>query len=148
MKFLKFALLATAIGLSFQGVARAADPYQPPTEVIEEAPVPDDTGLYFRGDIGWSFLEWSGGKDDSAFTGGGGVGYKFNDNLRSDLRVDWTGEYNIGWGADLATTTVLGNMYFDIPTQIRLTPYVGGGAGWGWATAQDGATMMTGSPIR
>lgn len=137
MKCLKLVLLASVIGLSLQGVARAADPYQPPPAVVEEEVV-DNTGFYVRGDLGWSFLDWNQGKNDSAFTGGGGVGYQFNDNLRTDLRADWSGEYNVGWGADMSTATVLGNLYFDIPTQSIFTPYVGAGAGWGWANIQDG----------
>ena len=138
MKLLRLALLAAVAGLSLHGVARAADPYQPPPVVVEEEPVVSESGFYLRGDIGWSFLEWDGGKDDSAFTGGGGVGYKFNENLRSDVRVDWSGDYNIGYGADMSTTTVLGNLYFDIPTSTILTPYVGAGAGWGWASVDNG----------
>ena len=90
MKLLKLAFLSAVASLGFQGVARAADPYQPPPVVVEEEPVLTQSGFYLRGDIGWSFLTWDGGKDDSAFTTGGGVGYKFNDNLRSDVRVDWS----------------------------------------------------------
>jgi len=137
MKHLKLALITAALGVSLQGVAHAADPYQPPV-VVEETPVVNESGFYVRGDIGWSFLEWGGGKDDSAFTGGGGVGYQINENLRSDVRVDWSGDYNIGAGADMSTTTVLGNLYFDIPTQSIFTPYVGAGAGWGWANIDKG----------
>lgn len=138
MKFLRLALLAGVAALSLQGVARAADPYQPPPVDVEEEPVVSQSGFYLRGDIGWSFLEWNGGKDDSAFVGGGGVGYRINENLRTDARLEWSGDYAVGYGADMSTTTALGNLYFDIPTSTILTPYVGAGAGWGWASVEDG----------
>lgn len=111
---LGFSLLAgtTAPGL-------AAD-YSP------EAPV-SSSGFYLRGDAGWSWLD-TDVEDNSALTLGGGAGYRFNDNLRTDLRADWAG---IG-SDDNAFTTVLGNVYFDIPTDTILTPYLGAGAGYGW----------------
>ena len=138
MKCLRLSLAVSAALVCLQGIAHAADPYQPPPVAVEEAAPEDTLGFYLRGDLGWSFLEWSGGKDDSAFTGGGGAGYKFNQNLRGDVRLDWSGKYDIGPNADLSTTTLLGNMYFDIPTQTALTPYLGAGAGWGWANVDGG----------
>ena len=147
MKCLRLALAACAAAVSFHGIAHAADPYQPAPVVVEEAPYEDTLGFYLRGDIGWSFLEWSGGKDDNAFTGGGGVGYQFTQNLRGDVRVDWSGDYDIGPNADLSTTTLLGNMYFDIPTETIFTPYVGGGAGWGWASV-DGRQYRVAGDMR
>ena len=53
---------------------------------------------------------------------GGGVGYRFNDNMRTDLTVDWAGKYNIGAGANLSTTTVLGNLYYDLDNDSAFTP--------------------------
>jgi opacity protein-like surface antigen len=153
MKCLRLALAACAAAVSFHGIAHAADPYQPAPVVVEEAPYEDTLGFYLRGDIGWSFLEWSGGNDDNAFTGGGGVGYQFTQNLRGDVRVDWSGDYDIGPNADLSTTTLLGNMYFDIPTETIFTPYVGGGAGWGWASVDGNSddaftySLMAGATI-
>ncbi len=64
------------------------------------------TSFYLRGDLGWSFLEWSGGDDDSAVSLGGGVGYQFNENMRADITADWAGDYNVAPGADMSTTTV------------------------------------------
>ncbi len=64
-----------------------------------------DLGFYLRGDIGWSFLEWSG-DDSNAFTGVFGVGYQFTDYLRSDLRVDYAGVYTNG--PDMSVTTAPG----------------------------------------
>jgi opacity protein-like surface antigen len=136
-KMIRASLLGSAMMLAMATASQAADPYAPPPV----AETPQDyakMGWYLRGDIGWSFLEWSGGEDDNAFALGGGVGYQFNDYLRSDLRVDWAGNYDIGGGDDMGVTTVLGNLYLDVPTGTMITPYVGGGIGYGW-TSVDGA---------
>jgi opacity protein-like surface antigen len=136
-KMIRATLLGSAMMMAMATASHAADPYSPPPV----AETPQDyakMGWYLRGDIGWSFLEWSGGADDDALALGGGVGYQFNDYLRSDLRLDWAGDYSIGGGDDMSVTTVLGNLYFDLPTGTMITPYVGGGIGYGW-TSVDGA---------
>ncbi len=130
MKAYGFTLVAALFALGT--AAQAADPETVPAETYEAM------GLYLRADAGWSFLEWAGGDDDSAFAAGGGVGYRFNDNLRADVRVDYAGEYDVAPGADMSVSTVLGNLYFDIPTDTALTPYVGAGVGYGWTSVEDG----------
>lgn len=112
--------------------AQATDPETVPAETYEAM------GLYLRADAGWSFLEWAGGDDDSAFAAGGGVGYRFNDNLRADVRVDYAGEYDVAPGADMSVSSVLGNLYLDIPTDTAFTPYVGAGVGYGWTSVDNG----------
>lgn len=121
MKNITKALLGLGMLAGAAAPAFAADAYSP------EAPI-STTGFYIRGDAGWSWLNTD---DDDSSVGviGGGVGYQFNDNLRTDLRADWAG---IGNG-DTSFTTVLGNVYFDIPTQTIVTPYLGAGVGYGWA---------------
>jgi opacity protein-like surface antigen len=95
-------------------------------------------GFYLRGDIGWSFLEWSG-RDDNELVAGGGIGYVINDNLRTDLRVDWAGFYDTTPSADdMTLTTVLGNVYFDIPMDTMITPYLGAGVGYGFGSVDGG----------
>ncbi|WP_119392086.1 outer membrane protein [Taklimakanibacter lacteus] len=136
MKSLKIALLATAMTAGVAAVAQAADPSVPVEETPPVQQEYQDSGFYVRGDLGWSFLNW--GDDDDAFTLGGGVGYQFNDYLRSDLRVDWSGDYEVAPGADASLTTVLGNLYFDWKNDSMFTPYVGAGAGYGWVDADDG----------
>ena len=128
MNMLKTILLAGLVSLPLVAVAQAADadPYVP-----SEAST--TTGFYLRGDAGASFLNWSGGKDDTSWVAGGGVGYQFNDNFRTDLTVDWSGDYSIAPGATLGTTVVLGNGYFDWKNNSMFTPYVGAGLGYGWA---------------
>ena len=112
--------------------AQATDPETVPAETYEAM------GLYLRADAGWSFLEWAGGEDDSAFAAGAGVGYRFNDSLRADVRVDYAGEYDVAPGADMSVSTVLGNLYFDLPTDTAFTPYVGAGVGYGWTSVENG----------
>jgi len=89
--------------------------------------------FYIRGDVGWSFLEWNGGPDDSAATIGAGIGVMWNEVLRSDVRLDWSGNYEMTV-TDLDATTLLGNTYIDIPLDLTfpLKPYAGLGLGWGW----------------
>ena len=130
MKALKVSLLAGAMLIAAGAAARAADPDAP-------ADTYQAMGFYLRGDLGWSFLDWGGGDDDNALAVGGGAGYRFNDNLRTDLRLDWAGDYEVAPDADLSVTTVLGNLYFDMANDTMFTPYLGAGAGYGW-TSNDG----------
>jgi opacity protein-like surface antigen len=133
MNIFKTVLLAGLVSLplvSFSGVAaRAADadPYVP-------SEVAATSGFYLRGDAGASFLNWSGGTDDTSWVAGGGFGYRFNDYFRADLTGDWSGNYSIAPGAKLDTAIVLGNVYFDWKNDSMFTPYVGAGIGYGWAS--------------
>jgi opacity protein-like surface antigen len=140
MTFLKTLLLAGAVAVPFSGSAQAADiAPDVPSEVETSA-----SGLYVRGDIGWSFLEWSGGSDDNAFVGGGGIGYQYNENFRMDVTADWAGEYEIAPGADISTTTLLGNAYYDFANDSMFTPYIGAGVGYGWVNGSGGAADKDG----
>ena len=127
MKVFKISLLASLLSLPVAVSAQAAD-LQPEVTAAES----EAMGFYLRGDLGWSFLEWSGGSDDSAVSFGGGVGYQFNPNMRADVTADWAGDYGVAPGADMSTTTVLGNLYFDWANDSAFTPYVGAGLGYGW----------------
>jgi opacity protein-like surface antigen len=121
MKNITKALLGLGMLAGAAAPALAADAYTP------DAPI-TASGFYIRGDAGWSWLS-TDSDDHSVGVVGGGVGYQFNDNLRTDLRADWAG---IG-SDDASFTTVLGNVYFDIPTQTIITPYLGAGLGYGWS---------------
>jgi opacity protein-like surface antigen len=128
MNILRTVLLAGLV--SFPMVAAQAADANPdvPSEVATT------TGFYLRGDAGASFLNWSGGSNDTSWVAGAGVGYQFNDNFRADLTGDWSGDYSIAPGAKLNTQVVLGNVYFDWKNDSMFTPYVGGGLGYGWAS--------------
>lgn len=55
-----------------------------------------------------------------------GVGYRFSELFRSDLTVDWTGDYGSS-----SAWTVMGNGYVDFAFGQWLKPYLGAGIGWG-----------------
>ena len=140
MSFLKTLLLAGVVAVPMSVASQAAD-------IAPDVPSDVDTslsGLYVRGDIGWSFLEWSGGADDNAFVGGGGIGYQYNDMFRTDLTVDWAGDYEIAPGAEISTTTILGNAYLDFANDTMFTPYVGAGVGYGWVNGSGTAADKDG----
>lgn len=122
MKFFTKSLLALGLlaGVS-STAAMAADAYAP-------EPVVSASNFYIRGDAGWSWLNTKD-DDNSVAVIGGGVGYRFTPNLRADLRGDYAGVGN----NDHYFGTVLGNLYFDIPTQTIFTPYIGAGVGYGWS---------------
>ena len=78
---------------------------------------------------------------------GGAVGVKWNELLRTELELShavwsanhWThtgdGGYAGAASGNLQATYLLGNVWFDVPTNGMVTPYVGGGLGVGWANA-------------
>ncbi len=140
MKMFKILLLAGAVLAPGAVAAQAAD-LDPDMPVAAD---PSMMGLYLRADAGWSFLEWSGGSDDSSFVAGGGIGYRFSDNVRADITADWSGDYNVAPGAEISTTAVLGNVYFDWANNSMFTPYIGIGAGYGWVDGSGGAVDDSG----
>ena len=138
MKQFKILLLAGAIVMPIvmpMGVAAMAADVDPD---VPAAGDPAMIGLYLRADAGWSFLDWAGGADDDNFVLGGGVGYRFSDNLRSDITMDWSGDYGVGVGQEISTTALLGNVYYDFANDSMFTPYVGVGAGYGWVEGTGG----------
>jgi opacity protein-like surface antigen len=132
MNMFKMMLLATVVALPLSVGAKAADIAPDVPNEVETS----NMGLYLRGDIGGSFLEWSGGEDDKAFVAGGGIGYQFNDNFRMDVTGDFSGDYQIAPGAEISTMTVLGNGYFDFANDTMFTPYIGAGVGYGWVNGK------------
>jgi opacity protein-like surface antigen len=132
MKMFKMMMLATVVAVPLSVSANAAD-------IAPDVPSDVDTstlGLYLRGDVGGSFLNWSGGKDDKAFVAGAGIGYQYNEMFRMDMTADWAGNYKIAPGAEISTTTLLGNAYIDFANDSMFTPYVGAGLGYGWVNGK------------
>lgn len=152
---LKSVVSGLVLSLSVTG-AIAADLPEPP--VIEYEPGPEfveiGSSWYIRADIGYKIYaepslgrtgeEWINSAADHTGLVGGGVGYRWNDSLRTDLTLDYEFPTNIdgnapcgGCGAglysaesaDLSVWTVLFNGYFDIGTWSGFTPYVGAGVG-------------------
>lgn len=112
------------------GQAVAADlPPAPDAGVIAPAP-PALGNWYVRGDVGLGIFDGQG--SDEAFTGGIGIGYRWSDLLRTDVTVDYTGEYDLSGGVDAEAYTVLANAYVDFnlgPAWFK--PYIGAGIGYG-----------------
>ncbi len=124
------ALLATALAMP----AMAADPD------YDYGMAAAASGLYVQVDLGASLLRWDGPRDDEAFTIGGGIGYRFNDVLRADVRYTYAGKYSIGGGTDLTASTLMGNIFFDLPVRdLPFRPYIGAGLGYGWANYSPGS---------
>lgn len=128
MKFLKTVFLAGLVSAPMFSAAQAAD-----ANAYVPSEVATTSGFYLRGDAGASFLNWSGGDDDTSYVAGGGFGYQFNDNFRADVTAEFSGNYSVAPGAKLDTTIILGNAYFDLKNDTMFTPYVGGGLGYGYA---------------
>lgn len=145
--------------------------------VFEPLPQPALAGWYLRGDIGYNFKSKTGGKwdfwnqfeepyrgvddtfnyDDFSLKGGAsygvGVGYRFNDMLRTDLTLDYfrasiNGRTNCPSYAKsshglnpvednchyednskASVWTAMANAYVDLPRVGPLTPYLGAGIG-------------------
>ncbi|QRM56580.1 outer membrane protein [Sinorhizobium sp. BG8] len=144
--------------------AFAADVYQP--EPVQPAPVEQvvvsSSGWYLRGDLGYGWTHMRGANyyqggpggfktdfDDTDLDGGvilgGGVGYQWNDYLRTDVTVDYlfdsdfkgstSGSCGVAANcvstdrASMSALSLLANAYVDIGTYGGVTPYVGAGIG-------------------
>ncbi len=76
---------------------------------------------------------------------GGAVGAKWNDMLRTELELSHSSvgarDFSYSGGAfspasgNLNATYLLANVWLDVPTHSQITPYIGGGIGYGWANA-------------
>lgn len=85
--------------------------------------------LYLRGDLGVGVLDGLG--SDDAFALGAGLGYRFNENIRSDITFDYAGEYGLNIpGTEASSFTSLINLYVDFKLDGKITPYIGVGAGF------------------
>jgi opacity protein-like surface antigen len=135
MNMFKMMLLAGVVAVPLSVSARAADIAPDVPSEVETS----NMGVYLRGDVGASFLQWSGGADDEAFVGGGGIGFQYSDMVRMDLTADFAGKYKIAPGAEISTTTLLGNAYLDFANDTMFTPYIGAGVGYGWVNGSGAA---------
>lgn len=127
----KFALKSTiaACALVAASSAFAADlPPAPAPGFIEPVPlfVPS---WYARVDAGVGFFDGQGGGE--AFTVGGGIGYRWSEMFRTDITVDYTGEYDLRGGVDAEAYSIMANAYADFALGSWLKPYVGAGIGYG-----------------
>jgi opacity protein-like surface antigen len=163
-------LVAAALGaVAFVATAHAADmpgnwppPYEPKppqnfTQMI--------SGWYMRGDIGYRFNSIgsvdasspanpvTSSKIDNVFSGGAGVGYKWQ-WFRTDLTVDYGTQAKFHGDAPGAVSfynmkidalTILANAYFDMGTWYGFTPYIGAGVGSSYLRTGDYTTAALGN---
>ena len=121
------------------------------------------SGPYLRIDVGYGIsVTPDGSTSAGAMTGedvsnfgvyGGGVGYRFSENLRADLtfsyRPDTDVEATTAGGTAItsevdAMTTMI-NAYFDMGKFSGVTPYVGAGIGYArLETSDQTGTVVTG----
>ena len=127
MKYWTMILLAGFTLVPLTVVAKAAD-------MGGAAPVTeqDISGIYLRGDLGGSYLNWSGGGNSWAFIGDAGIGYQFDQNFRADLTYNRTSDFTPSAGNTLSTSTIMANGYYDWKNESSFTPYLGAGLGYGW----------------
>lgn len=88
---------------------------------------------------------------DMGWLVGAAVGARFTDNLRgeievstgsvglNDVTIDGAATFDVDGSA--STTYLLGNLWFDLDTGSGFTPYVGGGIGAGYITAEGTSTV-------
>jgi opacity protein-like surface antigen len=137
-------------------------PEPTPAAVMEKPakPTPSISGPYLRIDVGYGFPmdsdgsqaagNLSNGSMDNAALFGGGIGYRINENFRSDVTISYQAD------ADVSATTAAGNTtstevnglslmlngYWDIAKLDMFTPYIG--AGLGYARLSTPAQTTTG----
>ncbi|MBN9452460.1 MAG: porin family protein [Bosea sp.] len=165
MGSLKTLALAGGLALGVSAAAQAADlAYAPPPPPPEPLGLKGtiSSGIYLRGDIGVGVQSvgkyyqedvarfdgtFGRKKEDSAFFGSVGLGYRFNNWLRFDATAEYRGAASIQvtdtvfnpWAnvyqnntykGDLASMVALFNGYIDLGTWNCLTPYLGAGIGY------------------
>ena len=122
LKVMKKSVLAGVCVACLTSVAAAAD--------IDPVPQYSPGGWYVRGDFGIAFSDADNQPNsEEAFAVGAGLGYRFNEMFRADITFEGAFDYGFGNGVD--SYGVLGNLYVDLPIDFIVTPYIGGGIGWG-----------------
>jgi opacity protein-like surface antigen len=160
MDWLRPFVVAGAVSLALVGTGHAADmPDTMPPPRVEPLYVPPSpflSGWYLRGDIGerWGFLnaaESAPGFADPTDNSLGrnlmyGLGVGFRSGwIRGDLTVDYGGAASYRGTvatpgdvtAKIQTGTGLLNLYADLGTWFRMTPYIGAGIGTARVTTSD-----------
>jgi opacity protein-like surface antigen len=168
---MKQIVLGAVAAAALCGTALAADVYEPVHEPVYTPHVEKKkhhgigSGWYLRGDVGYAFNDLKGAsywlpggiendfdsaEVDDSWVIGGGVGYKVNHYLRTDLTVDYmfksdfkgsTSGFCGGGGggvacvsediSDFKALSLLANAYIDLGSYYhkKITPYVGAGIG-------------------
>lgn len=162
MGSLKIFALAGAMAFGAASMAAAADlalPPPPPEPIALKGTI--GHGWYLRGDVGVGVVsvdkyhqddvvaaggQFLGKTEESAFFGGVGIGYRFNNWFRVDGTWEYRGASSIGvtdtlfnpfangtqtntYKGNLSSMVALFNAYVDLGTWNCLTPYLGVGIG-------------------
>ncbi len=116
----------------------------------------EDRGVYFSVFGGASFsqdvkgyetptnLGYTARMESPGYLVGGAIGFRLNDNIRTEAELAYR-RYSVDevqFNGAAATKidgyadaiSFLGNVWYDVPLNSRLTPYAGGGLGLGYAT--------------
>ena len=104
---------------------------------------------YMRGDLGIGITDYAVWNNEVGFAAGAGIGYKYNDNLRTDITFDAAFEYErtvLGVDATLDGYSLMMNGYWDIPIGV-FQPYMGAGVGYGWTDTAGASTDDDGLAI-
>ncbi|NQW02006.1 MAG: outer membrane beta-barrel protein [Rhodospirillales bacterium] len=115
-------------------------------------------GPYLRLDAGYAFNRDSDGTQTAGdFTSesiggtavwGGGIGYRFNENLRSDVTFSYRPDADVSAttaagntaSTEVSALSVMLNAYWDVITVDKVTPYLGAGIGMAHLSTSDQAT--------
>lgn len=135
-------------------------PAKPATAPMKEK-TPEQTtsaqaaGFYIRGDLGYGFAtdpdgstsagDMSAESVDNAPLIGGGIGYRFNDNVRTDFTFDFRSDADVEAttaGGTAVTSevngwTLMANGYWDVDQFEGFTPYLGAGIGYAMLETSD-----------
>jgi opacity protein-like surface antigen len=130
MRILSSVVLAA--GLFTAGSAMAQDP------ILDKTYLRLDSGASFARNPGDNYSTDPG----AAAIIGGGVGYRVNNHIRTDVTITHRTNYTVKAAgtdpnttdalnakANVRSTTAMANVYYDIAKLNRFTPYVGAGAG-------------------
>ena len=128
--------------------AEQTKPAPEPAKPEKMAQADPTTGFYIRGDLGYGLTMDPDGSTSAgamtnesvgnAFLIGGGVGYRFSDNIRTDVTFDFRADADVdattAGGANVTSEvnawTVMANAYWDVAKMNPLTPYLGAGLGY------------------
>ena len=122
--FLTFVVVGFGVSTSFAG------PYISATlgaVVVNDSDIDDgvDTGE-FTFDSGFGFVAALGSSAESGARAEAELGYRKNDFDK--IKVDGLGKADID--GDLTSLSLMGNIYYDFPTEGSFSPYIGAGLGF------------------
>lgn len=149
MRFFSSVILAA--GLLSAGTAVAQDSYSNPNKTYLRL----DSGESFSRKLGNNYSSDAG----NSMIMGGGVGYQYNSKVRGDVTVAHrsfsvksattnpaTGN-SLDSSANVHSTAVMANIYYDIAKIQRFTPYVGAGAGVAFNGTSSNQKRVNGVPV-